>query len=263
MELLNLTRSGSVVTIALDRPEQHNAFNPQMIDELRLACEHIGRDTAVRVVVLTGAGRSFCAGADLEWMRSTLQLSHEENIADAERLAAMYEALDTLAKPVIGRVNGAAIGGGAGLVACCDIVVAAERVAFGFGEVKLGLIPALIARYVVPKIGAGHARALFVSGRRFDAGLAQRIGLVHDVVPVAKLDAVVQQAVDDVLSSGPEAIGRAKQLVRAAMSLPRDEWQRYTVEAIAEARTGAEAQEGLRAFLEKRRPSWAPRFEKR
>lgn len=263
MELIKLTRTGSLVTIALNRPEQHNAFSPQMIDELRRACEHIGRDAAVRVVVLTGIGQSFCAGADLEWMRSTLQLSHEENLRDAEQLAAMFEALDTLSKPVIARVNGAAIGGGAGLVACCDIAVAAERATFGFAEVKLGLIPAVIARYIVPKIGAGHARALFVSGRRFDAGLAQRIGLVHDVVPAAKLDAVVQQAVDDVLSSGPEAVGRAKQLIRAATSLPRDEWERYTVEAIADTRTSAEAQEGLRAFLEKRRPSWAPRFDKR
>jgi methylglutaconyl-CoA hydratase len=189
-------------------------------------------------------------------MRSSLELSRDENITDAEHLASMYEAINTLPKPVIGRIAGAAIGGGVGLVACCDIAIAVEGARFGFSEVKLGIVPAVIARYVVPKIGASHARALFVSGRRFDAAHAQRIGLVHDVVSEAKLDAVVKQALDDLLSSGPAAVGRVKQLVQAVTTLPDEAARRYTIEAIADARTSAEGQEGLRAFLEKRKPAW-------
>lgn len=255
-DYLTLTRSGTVATVTLSRPELHNAFNAEMIAELHATWQQLATDASVRVVVLTGSGQSFCAGADLSWMRASLQFSREENVADAERMAAMYEALNTLPKPVIGRIKGAAVGGGVGLVACCDIALAVESAKFGFAEVNLGIVPAVIARYVVPKIGASHARALFVSGRRFEAGLAQRIGLVHDVVPEAKLDLVVQKAIEDVLSSGPEAIGRAKRLVHAVATLPTAEMQRYTVETIAEARTSDEGQEGLRAFLEKRRPWW-------
>ncbi len=263
MTFTQLVQTGSVVTVTLDRSELHNAFSAEMIAELHTRFVALREDARARVVVLTGAGTSFCAGADLTWMRRSLELSREENLADAERLAAMYEAIATLPKPVIGRINGAAVGGGAGLVACCDIVVAAERAKFGFSEVKLGIVPAVIARYVVPKIGASHAQALFVSGRRFDARHAQRIGLVHDVVPDAKLDAVIQEVVEDVLTSGPEAIGRAKQLVRAALNLPAAEFTRYGVEAIADARTSVEGQEGLRAFLEKRKPTWvAPNDER-
>jgi methylglutaconyl-CoA hydratase len=257
MKHLVLTRHGPVATIILNRPQLHNAFNAELIDEMRVCCEELAADAGVRYVVLTGAGPSFCAGADLQWMRSSLELSREENIADAERLAAMFEALNTLPKPVIGRINGAALGGGVGLVACCDIAIATDNAKFGFSEVKLGIVPGVIARYIVPKIGASHARALFVSGKRFDAAHAQRIGLVHDVVPPAKLDTVVQQAVEDVLTSGPEAIGRAKRLVQAVTTLPHEQILGYAVEAIADARTSDEGQEGLRAFLEKRKPRWA------
>jgi methylglutaconyl-CoA hydratase len=187
----------------------------------------------------------------------SLELSRDENIADAERLAAMYDAVNTLPKPLIGRINGAAIGGGAGLVACCDIAVAVEDAKFGFSEVKLGIVPAVIAQYVMPKIGASHARALFVSGRRFDAAHAQRIGLIHDVVPANRLDSVVQQVIDDVLTSGPEAVGRAKQLVQTIATATNDATRHYLVAAIADARTSDEGQEGLRAFIEKRKPNWA------
>jgi methylglutaconyl-CoA hydratase len=253
---LSLTHSGPVATITLSRPEIHNAFDPQMIGELHGCFQQLATDASVRVVVLTGAGPSFCAGADLSWMRATLDYTRAENITDAANMAAMYEALNTLPKPVIARINGAAVGGGVGLVACCDIALAVEGAKFGFSEVKLGILPGVIARYVVPKIGASHARALFVSGRRFDAAHALRIGLIHEVVPQAGLDALVQRTIDDLLTSGPEAIGRAKQLVQAVTTLPHDEMQRYTVEAIANARTSAEGQEGLRAFLEKRKPNW-------
>jgi methylglutaconyl-CoA hydratase len=253
---LSLTYNGSVATITLNRPAIHNAFDPQMIGELHRCCEQLATDERVRAIVLTGAGPSFCAGADLSWMRATLDYTRADNVADAANMAAMYEALNTLPKPVIGRINGAAVGGGVGLVACCDTAIAVESATFGFSEVKLGIVPAVIARYVVPKIGASHARALFVSGRRFNAAHAQRIGLIHDLVPEAHLDAAVQQAIRDVLTSGPEAIGRAKQLVQAVVALPHAEMHRYTVEAIANARTSAEGQEGLRAFLEKRKPYW-------
>lgn len=259
-QFVQLRRDADVVTVTLSRPELHNAFSAAMIAELHSAWEQLAADPTVRVVVLTGAGPSFCAGADLGWMRGSLELTHAENMADAERLGAMFEALNTLPQPVIGRINGAAIGGGCGLVACCDVAVAVDGAKFGFSEVKLGLIPAVIARYVVPKIGAGHARALFVTGRRFDAQHALRVGLVHDVVPESKLDAVIGKVIADLRTSGPEAIGRAKQLVGAVSSLPDAEARAYTVAAIADARTSAEGQEGLRAFLDKRKPRWSDPF---
>lgn len=254
---ITLARDGVRATLTLNRPELHNAFSPELIAELTAACAELAADATVRVVVLTGAGRSFCAGADLHWMRASLALSRDDNIADAERLAAMYEALDTLPKPVVGRVNGAAIGGGAGLVACCDIVIAAQSARFGFSEVKLGILPAVIARYVVPKIGVSQARALFITGQRFEAAQAQRIGLVHEVVPEAELDAAVARVVAELASSGPQAVARIKHLLRAVTSLPPDAATRATVEAIADARVSDEGQEGLRAFLEKRRPAWS------
>jgi methylglutaconyl-CoA hydratase len=256
MQFIQLTQHGSIATVLLNRPDLHNAFSADMIAELHAAFRHLATDPAVRAVVLTGAGPSFCAGGDVNWMRSSLDLTRDQNIADAERLQAMYEAINTVPKPLIGRINGAAVGGGAGLVACCDVAVAADNARFGFSEVKLGIVPAVIARYVVPKIGVGHARALFVTGRRFDAAHALRIGLVHDVVPAAKLNAVVDAVLDDVLSSGPQAIDRAKQLVEAVATQPGEAAMRYTIEAIADARTSAEGQEGLRAFLEKRPPRW-------
>lgn len=253
---LSLTHDGPVAKVTLSRPEIHNAFDPQMIAELHGCFEQLAADDSVRVVVLTGAGQSFCAGADLSWMRATLDYTRPDNIADAARMAAMYETINTLPKPVIGRINGAAVGGGVGLVACCDIAIAVEGAKFGFSEVKLGIVPGVIARYVVPKIGASHARALFVSGRRFDAAHAQRIGLIHELVTADQIDAAVHKTIADLLTSGPEAISRAKQLVHAVATLPYEEMLRATVEAIANARISAEGQEGLRAFLEKRKPSW-------
>ncbi|MBA3943766.1 MAG: enoyl-CoA hydratase/isomerase family protein [Herpetosiphonaceae bacterium] len=256
MEQIKLTRTGAVVTVTLNRPAVHNAFNPQMIGELHTAFNHLASDPQVRAVVLTGAGPSFCAGADLHWMQETLHYTEADNIADAERMAGMYECINTLPKPLIGKINGAAVGGGAGLVACCDIAVACTDARFGFAEVNLGILPAVIARFVVPKIGVGHARALFVSGRRFSAEKARDIGLVHDVVPSKDFDKVIKQVVDDVLTSGPQAVDQAKQLVQAIATLPADEVASYTVKALAQARTSAEGQEGVRAFLEKRKPAW-------
>jgi methylglutaconyl-CoA hydratase len=251
-----LSRAGPVATLTLQRPDVHNAFNVAMIAELREAFLALAADDAVRVVVLAAAGESFCAGADLSWMRDSLEWSRERNLADATALADMFEAAWTLPKPLIGRINGAALGGGVGLVACCDLAVAADGARFGFSEVKLGIIPAVIAQYVVPKIGVSHARALFVSGERFSAERAFEIGLIHAVTGAEALDATVATLAGRLMSSGPEAIGAAKRLIDAVWALERDAARQYAVQAIASARTGAEGQEGLRAFLEKRKPDW-------
>ena len=252
-----LTYEGPTAMITLARPELHNAFDAVMIDELRDCFTALATDERARVVVLTGAGRSFCAGADLNGMRASLEWSRDENIADAEMLASMFDAAWNLPKPLIGRINGAALGGGAGLVACCDLAIATDTTRFGFSEVKLGLIPAVIAQYVVPKIGVSHARALFISGERFTAERAFEIGLIHAVTDVEGLDATVETLVKSFLSSGPTAIGAAKKLIDAIWSLERSAAQRYAIEAIADARVSPEGQEGIRAFLEKRRPTWS------
>jgi len=254
--LVLIERNGPLATVILNRPEVHNAFNAQLIAELHTACTALRSETGLRAVVLRGAGASFCAGADLHWMRESLDYTHAENLADAARLDAMFEALNELPVAVIGRVHGAALGGGVGLAACCDVVVAAEEASFGFTEARLGLLPAVIARYVMPKIGPGHARALFVTARRFSARQALALGLAHEVTPAAELDAAVERVIEAVLACGPRAVAASKALVSAVATLPPAEAREYVIGAIAAARTGAEGQEGLRAFLEKRRPAW-------
>jgi methylglutaconyl-CoA hydratase len=254
---ISLQHTDLVATVTLTRPDLHNAFNAEMIGELRDCFTMLAGDAAVRAVVLAGAGPSFCAGGDLKWMQASLDWSQAQNRADAEALAAMFEAAWTLPRPLIGRIHGAAMGGGVGLVACCDLAVAADTARFGFSEVKLGLIPAVIAQYIVPKIGVSHARALFVSGERFTAERAFEIGLVHAVTSPEDLDATVASLVKRLLSSGPQAVGAAKRLIDAVWTLERDAARRYVIEAIAEARTSDEGQEGLRAFLEKRKPNWS------
>lgn len=255
--LLQLTRHDSIATVTLSRPELHNAFNPTMIRELTACFEALADDEQVRVVVLTGAARSFCVGADLQWMRESLAWGYDENAADAERLSLMYETINSLPKPLIGCINGAALGGGAGLVACCDVAIAAEEATFGFTEVKVGLVPAVISRFVVPKIGTSHARALFVSGARFDAARARAIGLVHDVVPTAELDEAVTRAAREMLAGGPEAQARVKALVDMLPGLPPQEQRPLTIAMIAAARSSTEGQAGIEAFLAKQRPPWS------
>ena len=256
-DLLTLVHTGPVATLTLNRPALHNAFNAELIAELHAACEEIARDATLRVLVLQGAGPSFCAGADLNWMRASLAYTREENLADAGRLDAMLTAMNTLPVAVVGRIHGTTMGGGVGLAACCDLVIAAEGATFGFSETRLGLLPAVIARPVVRKIGPGHARALFVSARRFNAHQALAIGLVHEVVPAPQLDTAVARGVADLLCCGPQAITAAKALIEATMTLPTEEARAYAIAAIATARTGPEGQEGLRAFLEKRAATWA------
>lgn len=244
-----------VAWLTLDRPDVRNAFNAELIAELSAAATALADDPP-RAVVLAGNGPSFSAGADLNWMRSAKDRSHDDNLADARVTSAMFSALDTLPCAVVGRVHGHALGGGVGLVAVCDVVVADIKTVFGFSEVQLGIAPAIISPFVVRKIGRSHARALFVSGERFDAEWAEHIGLVHMAVDSEDLDGMVDAVVGRVLSAGPTAIAVAKRLPEVALA-PIDEAREATAAIIAELRTGAEAQEGMAAFLEKRTPRWA------
>lgn len=256
-ERLRLTRRGGVATVTLDRPDVHNAFDATLIAELTRCFARLGDDAGLRAIVLTGAGASFSAGADLHTMRRSLDLTPDENLADAERLAAMFETIDRCPRPVIARINGAAFGGGVGLVAVCDIAVATSEARFAFSEVKLGIAPAVIAPYVLRRIGEGHARALFLTAARFDATRAREIGLIHHVVRPDALDAAVDEQVVTLLGNGPDAIAAAKGLLRDLRALDPAAAHRETVATIARLRAGLEGQEGIRAFLEKRRPAWA------
>jgi methylglutaconyl-CoA hydratase len=256
-DLITTRRDGPVEHVALNRPTVRNAFNAAMIAEITDWAERLGHDQAARAVVLSGAGQVFCAGADATWMAQTVAFTAEQNVADATAMSRMFALLDRLPVPLIGRVHGAAIGGGAGLAAVCDIVVADEAAIFGFTEVRLGIIPAVISPFVLAKIGRSAARELFLTGIRFPAARAREIGLAHAVVPLDALDQTIATYVTAILSCGPEAIGTAKALIRDVWGRNIEETSHMTAAAIAERRASAEGQEGLRAFLEKRRPSWS------
>ncbi len=259
-EYLTTTRDGPVEYLTLNRPEVRNAFNEDVIAELTDWAARVsagaGRD-GIRVAVLAGAGKTFCAGADVAWMAKTVSYTERENLHDATTASRMFAALDTLPVPLIGRIHGAAIGGGAGLCAVCDIVVAEQEAVFGFTEVKLGILPAVISPFALAKIGRSAARELFVTGRHFSAARARDIGLVHVVVAAADLDRTVAEYVQEVLTAAPEAIAAAKALIATVWGRALDETTPITATAIATRRVSAEGQEGLRAFLEKRTPSWA------
>jgi methylglutaconyl-CoA hydratase len=241
---LRIERDGAVLRITLARPERRNAFDAELIAELTAAFADVGD---ARVVVLAGDGQSFCAGADIEWQRSAVDLSLDENAEDALRLYRMCETIDRCPAPVVARVHGYALGGGSGLVACADIALAAPDTVFGFSEVKLGIIPAVISPFVLPKIGA-HARRYFLTGERFDAETALRIGLIGAIG--TPLDDAVNQVVAELLSSGPEAVREAKRLIRERPAGAE------TAQIAARLRAGPEGQEGLRAFLDRREPGW-------
>jgi methylglutaconyl-CoA hydratase len=244
MSGLRIERDGGVLRITLAKPERRNAFDAALIGELHEAFSNVGD---ARVVVLEGEGPSFCAGADVEWQRASIDLSYEENVEDAMRLYRMCERIDTCHAPVVAKVQGYALGGGSGLVACSDIAISTPDATFGFSEAKLGIIPAVISPFVLPKIGA-HARRYFLTGERFDAATALRIGLISEVAE--RLDNAVDRVVRELLSSGPHAVRAAKELVRER---PAGE---ETARIAARLRSGEEGQEGLRAFLEKRTPGW-------
>ena len=251
-------RAGGVAWLTLDRPEIHNAFDDRLIVQLTAELARLGADDAVRVVVLTGAGGSFSAGADLNWMRRTATYGEAENLADARALAKLMQTLDQLAKPTVARVNGAALGGGTGLVACCDIVVASERAVFGTTEVRLGLIPSVIGPYVLAAVGPRQARRLMLTGERISAAEAARLGLVHEVVADDRLDAAVDRIAGELLKGGPDAIAAAKALIRDLAGRPISaELIDQTAQRIAALRATPEAREGVGAFLEKRTPGWS------
>ena len=255
-EHLRRTDEGPVATVTLARPESHNAMNAALIGELTRCFEDLSGDEDVRVVVLDGEGRSFCAGADVGYMRDTAAFSYEENLEDARRLGEMFWVLDECPKPLVAKVRGAAIGGGAGLVAVADVAVAEEGTRFAFSEVRLGIGPATIAPFVVRKVGASHARSLFLTGEPFDTDRAREIGLVHEVAPEANLDAATAERVDHLLRGGPMAQATIKALLRRLETAEPMERPGLTARVISELRAGEEGQEGLAAFLEKREPHW-------
>lgn len=249
--------AGPVARIAMDRPQVHNAFNEHVIEQLRLTFEAAGADPNIRVIVLSGQGPSFSAGADLDWMRRMSEATEAENRDDAERLAKMLRAVAECPKPVVARVQGNAFGGGAGLVACADIAIAETTARFGFTEVRLGLAPATIAPHVIRKIGPGAALPLFLTGERFDADYAHAIGLVHRVVPEDELDDAVNGVVLALLAGSPKAQTAVKDLVRRIAADQSADVDAYTSGIIAALRSGGEGREGVAAFLEKRKPDWA------
>jgi methylglutaconyl-CoA hydratase len=250
-------QSDAVTTVTLNRPSIHNAFDEALISELKACFEALSTDDSVRIIVLTGAGKSFCAGADLDWMKRVAKYGWKENLADAHGLHRLLEAIYECPKATIARVNGAAIGGGAGLVAACDIAVASEDAKFAFSEVRLGIAPAVISPFVVQKIGIGAARAKFVTGERFSVKEALGIGFIDQIVPAAELDSAIKQLTESLLKCGPHAIAATKALLRNIAGKSPAECAEITAETIATLRTSAEGQEGIRAFLEKRKPDFA------
>ena len=257
LEVLSISTRGPVVTVSLNRPQVRNAFDDELIAELT-AWASGPMPAGARVAVLSGEGRHFCAGADLTWMSKMVRYSHDENVRDAQAMAAMFQALDTLPVPLIGRVHGAALGGGVGLVAVCDIVVAADDSLFGFTEAKLGILPAVISPFALAKIGRSAARELFLTAARFPAVRAREIGLIHAICPETELDAAVDGYVREILTSAPGAVAAAKDLIaRVAGRSPADVAE-LTAETIARHRTADEGQSGMRAFLEKRPAPWTP-----
>jgi methylglutaconyl-CoA hydratase len=248
-----------VARLTLDRADKHNAFDDAVIRELTAELTRLDRDERARVVVLTGAGKSFSAGADLRWMRAMAAYGEQENRADALGLAALMQALDEIGKPTIARINGPAYGGGVGLIACCDIAIAASDARFAFTEVRLGLAPAVISPYVIDAVGARQARRLFATGESFDAAHAQAIGLVHAVVDPAALDSAVDAVIGELLQGGPGAQREIKSLIALVVRGDAGRGlQVRTAELIARLRASPEGQEGLGAFLDKRAPRWRP-----
>ncbi len=255
-ETIRCEAKKSIANVIFNRPDVHNAFDDVMIRELGEVFAQLAMRSEIRAVVLTGEGRSFCAGADLNWMRRVKNYSYEDNLRESLDLAEMLYKIYSCPKPTIARVNGAAIGGGTGLVAVCDIAVAARSARFSFSEAKLGLIPACISPYVVKKCGEGKCREFFLTGERLSADKALSAGLVNAVAELEGLDTMIDQYLAQLISSGPEAITTCKELLRKVPQMSYDDVKRYTAEIIAQIRISEEGQEGMAAFLEKRKPKW-------
>ena len=247
---------GRVASVTLNRPEVHNAFNNILINDLTDAFTKLKAEEDIRVIILTGNGKSFCAGADLNWMKSVVDYSYEQNYKESLELAELMYLIHTHPKPVIARVNGSAIGGGVGLMSVCDILIANENAVFGLSEVKLGLVPSAISPFVMGRIGQSYARELFITGERISAKRAEEIRLVNRAVSPEDLDMEVNRKVDLILKSGPEAVRNVKEMIYKITQIKFPEITTYTAELIANLRLSKEAQEGMNAFLEKRKPKW-------
>lgn len=257
LETIKYLIEEGVARIILSRPDVHNAFNDTMINELSFVFDEVEKNTDLRAVILSGEGKSFCAGADLNWMKRVKDYSYEDNLKESLELSEMLYKIYSCAKPTIARVQGYAIGGGTGLVAVCDIAVAATESKFSFSEVKLGLIPACISPYVVKKCGEGRCREFFLTGERMSASRALVAGLVNMVAAEDELDQIIEALISQLRSSGPEAIKKCKELLRLVPNMDVNEFKKYTAEVIAQMRKSDEGQEGMNAFLEKRKPKWA------
>ena len=253
---LKYQKDGRIGRVTFNRPDIHNAFNATVLREMSHLFHELEKDAGLRVILLTGEGASFCAGADLNWMREIIDQSFEENLTESNALADLLYQIYTFKRPVIGRVNGAAIGGGTGFVAVCDIAVAVRSARFSFSEVKIGVVPACIGPYVVRRLGEGKARELFITGERMTADRALEVGLVSKVVEDDRLDAEVDGLLRAILTSGPEAVAMAKKLVSEVPLMVPDQFKPFTAEMIARLRISDEGQEGMDAFLNKRKPKW-------
>ncbi|MFW2366975.1 MAG: enoyl-CoA hydratase/isomerase family protein [Desulforhopalus sp.] len=250
--------SRGVATITLNNPDKHNAFDDTIIQELSSALAELAANPDLRVLILAAAGKTFCAGGDLEWMKRMARYSYDENLGDAEKLAAMLKALNFFPRPTIARVQGAAFGGAVGLISCCDMAVATPQAIFALSEVKIGLIPAVISPYVIDAIGQRAARRYFTTGERFSAETATSLGLISELVQEQLLDEKIDELVEIYSDNGPAAVAAAKQLVfRVAPRMISEDLVRYTSEEISRIRVSEEGQEGITAFLEKRKPAWS------
>lgn len=261
-ETIIFTQEDKIANIYLNRPEVHNAFNSLMISELDDAFEKVKTNKSIRVVVLTGKGKSFCAGADLNWMREIIRYSFEQNLEESIHIAKVLYKIYALSKPTVAMVNGTAIGGGTGFLSACDIAVASEDAKFGLSEVKIGLVPAAISPYVIRRIGENKAREYFLTGKRIASQKACEIGLINDVVPLEKLKEKVDEITNLLLTSGPEAIASCKELIQRVPGMSFEEAQTFTARMIANLRISQEGQEGMAAFLEKRKPKWTKNSKK-
>lgn len=256
-QYIELSRENTVATVTMNRPEVHNAFNDEMIQEITGVFKSLGEDDSVRVVVFASNGKSFCAGADLNWMSRMMEYTYEENVIDALGLANMLKTIHDCPKPVIGRVHGAALGGGVGLISACDFAVCVETAIFGLTEVKLGIIPAVISPFVLKKLPPASAQRYFMTAERFSAEEARRNGLIAEVLPtVEAMDECLDKIIQSILANGPEAVAASKVLINEVLGTRWEETLRKVSEMIATRRISSEGQEGMKAFLEKRKPSW-------
>lgn len=257
MKTLEIGKENHLATVALNRPDVHNAFNEEMMNELRQAFTELDQDTNTKVIVIKGHGKSFCAGADLNYMKSAAKKSHEDNVDESLKMASLFQIIQSASKPVVALVHGAVFGGGVGLTAACDIVLAEENTRFAFSEVKLGLAPSVISPFVIQKIGIAQANRLFLTGEIFNAVTAQRIGLVHEVYQQDNAKQVLTFLCENLLQNSPLAMAEIKDLIDMNQKLKGEELTTYTAEHISNLRTSEEGQEGMTAFFEKRKPKYS------